>query len=52
MTPIEQAAMKVIDALVVEGPHPPTHRAAERRLAKEWPTLHRALMDLRTAAQR
>lgn len=41
--PLVQA---VIDAWVVEGPHPEFHRQAKNRLRDDWPTLSRAIVEL------
>lgn len=43
----EDPAVKAVrEAWVVEGRHPPTHRAAQEKLRKEWPTLANALDNL------
>ena len=34
---------RIMDAYRVEGPCPSYHRAQVARLAREWPTLYRAL---------
>lgn len=36
----------VIDAWLIEGPHPKVHQQAKDQLAREWPTLYRALEAL------
>lgn len=47
MTPQQdQAARKVVAALVEEGRSPAAHQAALRKLGREWPTLAAALDGL------
>jgi hypothetical protein len=43
---LHRAVARVVSAYVVEGTHPPTHRAEVERLRREWPTLAVALDDL------
>ena len=50
MTDAESLAVDaVLDALTREGPHPEAHRAALYQLARQWPTLSRALRQLADA---
>ena len=40
------SANQVVLAWTKPGPRPDIHREAQARLAKEWPTLHRAVVNL------
>lgn len=46
-----ETRQEVCDAWLIEGPHPPTHRAARNHLRLSWPRLARAL-DALTRARR
>lgn len=42
----DRAIQAVIDAWNIEGRAPAFHEAAKRKLAKEWPTLFKAVKNL------
>jgi hypothetical protein len=42
----EKAAEAIIDAWIIEGIHPPTHRKLKDQLSREWPMLAKAIEQL------
>ena len=45
-TPKEKASEDIIDAWLIEGVHPPTHRKLKEQLRQEWPVLAKAIERL------
>ena len=41
-----EAVQKVVDAWCDEGTHPAFHRAAQARLARQWPVLYSSIQEL------